>query len=907
MVDPRKDKAQIATIIVFIIAVIFLFILVTMNMSTVAHKKTAVDNVADSVGLQEASMLGSIAYSMKRSVGMADDTNEDCALNWDTIKAAILFIAAAVATVVSLGVASEITIPIMGYSVGVAAIAGTSAVGLAIGGGLSLGSSLVQTYLATTGSAVSGLKLKFQTMSIIQQVMESPIQGCFLGLVDDPAWVNDTVDMDQDHDTGDKAPRFLVWYSSRLNAIPRVGAVVENFLTRGFPSMPDRGSFFTGLNLPEYPTPVRTFQRRFQIAENAQTWLATDAKWVVDLNGFIGSDGLVHSGDNSRNYNTPLTSWLATDTYSLRNMLTELRNYGYGINLQMTSCMVAAPKPDTITDNPVATAHCPLPPPYGMNYEFVAKFETKGIDFWVSEIQEFENKVVKSLHDMDLDTAMSTTDVWVEFLTNTGKGDWFRRLTTLYNQVRALKSELIARADKIHNCVYDCKAKAYNCGSATDSCTDLSCRAASFNDGCVYNCTAMCGAPGCPNNDLNISGPNPCRGTCRTQCCAANITACNQTNPSCRRVTNTTTTTLCGNCTGACGNAVTYPQCRNFLGFCQGGTTCYTNTTTTITCNSTKCCQYNYQNRCCVGSYDRYNSCVGPDFYCGQLCGGANCRPYSYCANGLRSVANGTYANNLKCCDVVPLEPYNRYLASPVQCFYSGGVAVHNRNIIECYPCTSATWYNVPTVLERMARDLEDWIHLIYELKQTIDPIRVVTYNNFHEAFYVWSDFVGGLTSQKQEVGHVVYSRIDLPNDANFTLPWFDTQPCALYFGTATVLKNHTGEFTLTVGRYDEDTTKRSPLQRFWRFIFSRGVSEAESDQVRNIAAKYRSATEANPPRFYGIGANHWNNARGDLIETTNYNTLRSVIHKGIVSKVKVKYGPNKEDISLTNVTSGSI
>jgi hypothetical protein len=167
-----------------------------------------------------------------------------------------------------------------------------------------------------------------------------------------------------------------------------------------------------------------------------------------------------------------------------------------------------------------------------------------------------------------------------------------------------------------------------------------------------------------------------------------------------------------------------------------------------------------------------------------------------------------------------------------------------------------------------------------------------------HEAFYVWSDYVGGTGTPEQEVGHIVYVNIAGVNPApkpagdNFKLPhlvpkvkWFPFPSNCL------VLEDGEGDFTLRVGRFDESTSKTGPLSKFWKFRFSRGdISTSDEDFVRQKAEEFRKAIDEN--KYVEL-------SEGDK------NRLRRITgDHAVFSKVKVHYGPGVTKENQSSVSA---
>ncbi|MFC1657759.1 hypothetical protein ACFL1D_00020 [Candidatus Omnitrophota bacterium] len=217
-------RAQIATIITLAIAAIFLFIVVTINIGQIAQKKTAIDNACDGAGLLLASGLGSMATGIKQQMEMWGDSIESCEFNWSLIIGCLIIIASIVVTICTLATASAITGPLIAQV----------ALGLVMGG--ATGGFLVSEGISAAHidpQLVQALKEKFQNMSTEQRLTEAAIQFALFATVTDQDLVPDRFDADRDGNkfpgTLDKISRFNHWYFQRLDSLPRIGDLVDDF------------------------------------------------------------------------------------------------------------------------------------------------------------------------------------------------------------------------------------------------------------------------------------------------------------------------------------------------------------------------------------------------------------------------------------------------------------------------------------------------------------------------------------------------------------------------------------------------------------------------------------------------------------------------------------------------------
>jgi len=169
----NKPSGQIAALITLIIAVIFLFIAVTINIGKVSRVRTATQIAADGAALNIASNLGSAAHNYKETT--LNGKEKDCAWNWWLILVPIgiiFFWPLAVVATVYVGIANA--------------------------------------------AYVRALDRQFAKMTAKAKYQQAAIQYALFRTVDDPQMVQDTHDYDEDGKTDDLIPRFQAWYSRRV-------------------------------------------------------------------------------------------------------------------------------------------------------------------------------------------------------------------------------------------------------------------------------------------------------------------------------------------------------------------------------------------------------------------------------------------------------------------------------------------------------------------------------------------------------------------------------------------------------------------------------------------------------------------------------------------------------------------
>ena len=132
----RNIKGQIAVIITLIIAVVFLFTIMFINIAKVSSIKVLTSQTADRAALQIASTIGSMAHYMKENV-LHGKESDQCSYNWTAI------------TLIIAGLVLLVLCPPIGASV----IGGSIGLGIAIGGGYLLGGLLLAGGIISAYSA----------------------------------------------------------------------------------------------------------------------------------------------------------------------------------------------------------------------------------------------------------------------------------------------------------------------------------------------------------------------------------------------------------------------------------------------------------------------------------------------------------------------------------------------------------------------------------------------------------------------------------------------------------------------------------------------------------------------------------------------------------------------------------
>lgn len=203
----NNQQAQVATLITLIIAAIFLFMAISINIGKVSTKKTNLSNATDTASLQFASSLGSYARYLSKT--FLKGKAKICKFSWSMFWKSFMW----------------------GGLVGLIVTAITGGKGAAAGifGGPSV---------YAEASAWNKITREFKKMSKKMQVKEGVILTAWFKSVDDPNLIADIHDADEDGQTDDLVPKFLDFYfNERLlwiknKYLPTLTQIVEDFIPK---------------------------------------------------------------------------------------------------------------------------------------------------------------------------------------------------------------------------------------------------------------------------------------------------------------------------------------------------------------------------------------------------------------------------------------------------------------------------------------------------------------------------------------------------------------------------------------------------------------------------------------------------------------------------------------------------
>lgn len=750
----NKERAQIATILTLVMAVIFLFIVITINIGTIAQEKTMVSNASDGAALLLASTLGSLANALRIKLELWGDKPNNCDIDWALIGAFFALVASLFLIWNPFGWA--------GLGLSVATIIG-------LAGSVALfGVGMWNAIVAEPG-VFKQIELKFQNMTMEQRMKEKALQYALFAVVSDPNKVcrsgqfgggdpsypacggcSDPEDIDMDGDTTDCVLWFAKWYNDRLKALPRLGEVVTYFYEKAFSRK------------------LEGRAPRFYVWENPETWKAkieeepfefVHAGFWLDTNSSSKPEpdqGSLRLEGITDDHKDPQGVVYAHDIYFVEYVLDPALN-----EYRFMGWLEERFKPL------VRKLH-----QYGYGLAADLNATIKDIGSLELQIKDFSKEMIE-LYGATYEARLESFDEWIKIFYNgdPAKQDWYKRMDRWLTRVNSWIDILNNRKDKINNCVESCWAPGpYECG---------------FGSG---------------------------------ELCRSHEIACNPHDCNC----------------GCCG--------EDAFGNCTG-----------------ECCDTCWD-KCCI--HDAWCGCNPAGRRGGQLCPSGHCRPALPCTTPADGGKGGA---DTPCCTIAENTLYYQ-LCDPTTHSNGGDGPCDGPS-----PCTD-TYYNCGFDPRNNVISRE---HAIEYLTQFRDDVQVLmnifkkTYEDgqekekdprFYEALYEWNDKVAkakpGEPSEpgEQLVHHMAYIKLsdNLKPDNGFKVPYVHTEQQWFPPAKCHSVENARGDFTITVGRYDQDvgTAPRSPLKKFWIFKTRRNPSTAEVVQSGYTAPDAMPSTYQDKANF---------------------------------------------------------
>ena len=224
----NQPQGQIAVFLVFLIALVFILITVSTNISKISSMKTAVSNTADSTALYYASQVGSYAWAlwykllvqmdqrdkMNQKDGAGNYYYDFCYMNWSVFGTFLALIALIVLTILTYGATSEWLPNAIGAWLASIGITATMLTAAAVFTALE-----IATDIAKEGRTLGAMTRALSKLPPEGQIQEVTARFAFSRLVDDPKKVLDTHDLNEDGKTNDYVYRFNLLNTMRLNEL----------------------------------------------------------------------------------------------------------------------------------------------------------------------------------------------------------------------------------------------------------------------------------------------------------------------------------------------------------------------------------------------------------------------------------------------------------------------------------------------------------------------------------------------------------------------------------------------------------------------------------------------------------------------------------------------------------------
>lgn len=197
-----RTSGQVAILITLTIAVIFLFVAITINISKVAQKKTMTANAADGAVMLLSSYLSSLGNYLSQQYCEGSDATE-----WQKSMGGFFAILGTIIAIAAAVFSGGSSLLLWGGILG--ALAGA-------------GNYYYQT-VVLPDKITEAYNKEFAKMKPKDSFMEQAVFYALMLSVDDPISVIDAHDVDMDDDINEEISRFSEWYYSRLQALSGEG------------------------------------------------------------------------------------------------------------------------------------------------------------------------------------------------------------------------------------------------------------------------------------------------------------------------------------------------------------------------------------------------------------------------------------------------------------------------------------------------------------------------------------------------------------------------------------------------------------------------------------------------------------------------------------------------------------
>jgi len=840
-----QKKSQIATILTFIIALVFLFIVITINIGKVSQKKTLIDNACDGAGLLLASGLGSVSNAVFQEIGFYHFDaiiNRNCNLDWLLIGGILAVIVGILGVVVSGG--SSLIL----FAGGLTALGGAAVIA---------GDVLFIAY--TEPGLLREMQAQYQNMTAEQRLFEGAMQYALFSTVDDPAFVPDRFDEDRDKlKAGDKIPQFDHWYIQRLSSLPRLGDIINTLYDALFPPGAAFFEIVTGsggwVAKEAYLLSVDPANgQRFRVGDwlRDDFWLFMHELWCYGYGpGEFAKFSQAGPCGGGPDPPPPVGGWVwPTDPHG---EITSTFNPGHPLGIDIGGLPIGTPILAAYGGTVIGSGWS-VPGCSTCNYGQYIVIDHGMVDgkHLYSRYGHLNTILVSGGHvfagqhigemgwtgrvepvgpgGTHLHFEIREWGIWgraldpMIYLTGApGPGPGGSRcgagaptvkiedaqddVGELYRDIRGFekfaKDSWGRSQDELIVGFEDWFIQLWNDEDVRDGYDSIG-WAERFWDW--------------------IPKINEWREILAER--QAQVLACMSS---------------CRNQAYDCCPNVSGPECDwNCWQVCDEDGNCVTQ---------------------CVPI--KWNNCCGPWVECCDLCNDPHCSPHQQCQTPCNPPYPPCHVVQKSCCDSacclkVPGSGTN--CLTRIQGYIDKLNEFENNVIIPLY-------------------------NLVVQAHLDSEGLKSNPWNR--QAIYVWKDVVLndlGAEVSTEQPAHMVYVKLDLP--ADFKFPYV-TQKRHWLVEKCTSVEHARGTFEITVGRYDEDIAKRGPLSRFWRFKFRRG-GRNEAAQVNTL----RTAAD----RFHNLLNDGNATSLSSLMDPGEFNTLADLAYnQGVVAHIEVSYGPGE-------------
>ncbi len=264
----NQSRGQIAVFLLLVMAVLFLFTVITYNIGEVSKFRTIVSNATDASALRYASKVSSLGWAMwKKTLRMMDTTDNGntfrvCKWSWVTFFTVMGLIAIIALSIIFPGFAVMAGM-MLGQALGLGA---TAIVTMGVIGAWAQIAASATSVLISSGhdaAVLSTLQSSINQLPAKSGIVEDVALFGLSQVVDDPKTVLDAHDLNKNNSTTDYISRFSLLYAMRLKGIRgqydilrQLAEAIKGFYFAADPFRQDWGGIQEFPELQVYPQSV---------------------------------------------------------------------------------------------------------------------------------------------------------------------------------------------------------------------------------------------------------------------------------------------------------------------------------------------------------------------------------------------------------------------------------------------------------------------------------------------------------------------------------------------------------------------------------------------------------------------------------------------------------------------------